>query len=507
MTIADTHYAVELEGGRELFTIERNYKIIRKVGSGSYGTVCSAIELDSNEVVAIKKCFRIFDKKLITKRCLREIKLLQHFNGHPRIINLRAMDIVDYNNFNEVYLIQDCCDTTMADIIHSRLQLEPVHYQWFMYQIFTGLKFIHSANVLHRDLKPANILVNQNCDLRICDFGMARGYSKVSAQLEGMHMTHYVVTRWYRAPEIMMSNNTYDKSIDLWSVGCIFAELLGRKVLFKGTDYVDQLHKIVGILGLPEDTSFWDETTSQSVIEYIKNLRDGDGQPPPKEPIDFSAQFPTCTPEGIDLLKQLLHLDPAKRITADEGLEHPFVEQMRDPGEEIDSAETFDFESFEYIQDEHELRRHIIEEVLRSKGCKEQFRQSSLRVPSASSTMDSLMSTTGDHYDSTVVGSGPRRRYTGSSISTPISQSAAEAHMNAVAAVQEGRDIAVQDTATGQGMIVESDRFVGEPEDMDEEDFKLMDSDDSIRVEYRRRLVGPSNMDVQALERHLSRDW
>ena len=98
-------------------------------------------------MVAIKKCFRIFDKKLITKRCLREIKLLQHFNGHPRIINLRAMDIVDYNNFNEVYLIQDCCDTTMADIIHSRLQLEPVHYQWFMYQIFTGLKFIHSANV------------------------------------------------------------------------------------------------------------------------------------------------------------------------------------------------------------------------------------------------------------------------------------------------------------------------------------------------------------------------
>ncbi|KAI8145854.1 kinase-like domain-containing protein, partial [Fennellomyces sp. T-0311] len=237
MTIDDTHYAVALEGGREVFTIERNYKIIRKVGSGSYGTVCSAIELGSNDVVAIKKCFRIFDKKLITKRCLREIKLLQHFNGHPRIINLRAMDIVDYNFFNEVYLIQDCCDTTMADIIHSRLQLEPVHYQWFMYQLFSGLKYIHSANVLHRDLKPANILVNQNCDLRICDFGMARGYSKPSSQLEGMHMTHYVVTRWYRAPEIMM--------IDIWSVGCIFAELLGRKVLFKGTDYVDQLHKIV----------------------------------------------------------------------------------------------------------------------------------------------------------------------------------------------------------------------------------------------------------------------
>ncbi|KAI9322573.1 kinase-like domain-containing protein, partial [Dichotomocladium elegans] len=240
MTIDDTHYTVALEGGRELFTIEKNYKIIRKVGSGSYGTVCSAIELDTNDVVAIKKCYRVFDKKLIAKRCLREIKLLQHFNGHPRIINLRAMDIVDYRNFNEVYLFQDCCDTTMADIIHSRLQLETVHYQWFMYQLFSALKYIHSANVLHRDLKPANILLNENCDLRICDFGMARGYSSEHSMVDPPNMTSYVVTRWYRAPEIMLSDN-----IDLWSVGCIFAELLGRKVLFKGTDYVDQLHKIV----------------------------------------------------------------------------------------------------------------------------------------------------------------------------------------------------------------------------------------------------------------------
>lgn len=110
-------------------------------------------------VVAIKKCRHVFDKKLITKRCLREIKVLQHFNGHPRIIDLKALDIVDPRNFNEVYLIQSCCDTTMADIIHSKLELEPVHYQWFMYQLFSGLKYIHSANVLHRDLKPGKYFV------------------------------------------------------------------------------------------------------------------------------------------------------------------------------------------------------------------------------------------------------------------------------------------------------------------------------------------------------------
>lgn len=263
---------------------------------------------------------------------------------------------------------------------------------------------------------------------------------------------------------------------------------MGRKVLFKGTDYVDQLHKIVGVLGLPQDTSFWDKNASESVIDYIKNLRDTHGQRPPAEPIDFAAQFPECSPEGIDLLKQLLHLDPSCRITANEALEHPFVEQMRDPAEEIDCPDLFDFESFELIEDEHALRQCIVREVLHSKG-----RSASLRVPS---------------FHSMDEDSRPRRRYTGSSISTPQSASATEAHLNAMAAIQQGKDIAVRDTALddAQGMIMGSE-FVGEPEDMDEDDFKLMDSDDSIRMDHNRRLFGPSNANRQELERHLSRDW
>lgn len=493
MTLSDDYYTVSIDNGPEKFTINKQYKVIRKIGSGSYGSVCSALDVQTNEVVAIKKCRHVFDKKLITKRCLREIKVLQHFNGHPRIIDLKALDIVDPQNFNEVYLIQSCCDTTMADIIHSKLELEPVHYQWFMYQLFSGLKYIHSANVLHRDLKPANILVNENCDLRICDFGMARGFARPNAQIESQYMTHYVVTRWYRSPEIMLSRKTYDKPIDIWSVGCILAELLGRKVLFRGTDYVDQLHKIVGILGLPKDTSFWD--SSSSVTEYIRNLRDESGLPPPEEPIDFSTLFPNAPPEAIHLLENLLTLDPSKRLTANEALEHPFVAPVRDPAEEMECATLFDFESFEMIESEHVLRQCIIEEVMHSKGADISSHTSLHRTSTASSS----------HQTS--------RRYTGSSISTPSSAFTTEANWNAIQLAQQGKDVTMAGTTAGSNhqqlqFMVMSDQFVGEPEDMDEDDIKMMDSDESdIHVGKRRTLRGPSDADFQALERHLSKDW
>ncbi|OBZ89617.1 Mitogen-activated protein kinase 1 [Choanephora cucurbitarum] len=483
-------YTIELENGSERFTIQKKYKIIRKIGSGSYGSVCSAVNTDTNEVVAIKKCRHVFDKKLITKRCLREMKLLQHFNGHPRIIDLKAMDIVHPQTFNEVYLIQSCCDTTMADIIHSKLILEPVHYQWFIYQLFSGLKYIHSANVLHRDLKPANILVNENCDLRICDFGMARGFSRSSlGHIESQHMTHYVVTRWYRAPEIMLSHHGYDKSIDMWSVGCIFAELLGRKVLFKGTDYVDQLHKIVGILGLPRDTSFWD--SSSSVTEYIRSLRDENGLPPPENPIDFHLLFPNTPPEAIHLLQELLHLDPSKRISASQGLEHPFVAAVRDTSEEVDCPNLFDFESFEPIESEHVLRQCIVEEVMRHKGIQD---------------LDSLHP---QHINPSQGSRSSSRKYTGSYISTPSSALAAECNSNAIQLAQQGKDILNDNHHHGFNFLVmDVDRLVGEPEDMSEDDMRMMNSDESdIHVGDRRTLLGPSNADFDALERHLSRDW
>jgi|TARA_B110000208_G_C11694007_1_gene403407 mitogen-activated protein kinase 1/3 len=128
-------------------------------------------------------------------------------------------------------------ETDLHRIIYSRQDLTDDHVQYFIYQVLRAVKYIHSAKVLHRDLKPSNLLLNSNCDLKVCDFGLARGIDDRTSQ----DLTEYVVTRWYRAPEIMLSEDDYSMAVDLWSCGCILAELLGRKPIFPGEDYIHQL--------------------------------------------------------------------------------------------------------------------------------------------------------------------------------------------------------------------------------------------------------------------------
>lgn len=150
-----------------------------------------------------------------------------------QITNIIDIELADPNNFNEVFLIEGLMEADLHQIIRSGQPLTDAHYQYFLYQICRGMKWIHTANILHRDLKPGNLLVNADCELRVCDFGLARGFSQTVESNAGF-MTEYVTTRWYRAPEIMLSFQCYTKAIDVWSVGCIFAELLGGKPLFKG---------------------------------------------------------------------------------------------------------------------------------------------------------------------------------------------------------------------------------------------------------------------------------
>lgn len=338
---------------KNLFEIDLKYVPIKAIGKGAYGVVCSARSTDTGDKCAIKKITNAFDNVTDARRTLREIKLLRHLT-HENIIAVKdIMPPSSRNDFKDVYLVYELMDTDLHQIIRSSQTLTDDHCQYFIYQILRGLKYVHTANVLHRDLKPSNLLLNASCDLKICDFGLARTSN------EKGFMTEYVVTRWYRAPELLLSCEDYSASIDVWSVGCIFAELLGRKALFPGKDYIQQLKLIIQVLGSPadEDLAFIQSDKARS---YIKTL-------PFQPKVPFTKLYPHANPLAVDLLEKMLVFDPKKRITVEQALRHPYLGSLHDESVEPVAQKTFDFE-FDFEDDQHlkeeELRDRVFEEML-----------------------------------------------------------------------------------------------------------------------------------------------
>ena len=234
------------KAGNHTFTVDSKYSFTRVIGSGAYGVVISATDTQLNSRVAIKMVPKAFQDEIDAKRILREIKLLKHLK-HENIVGIHDMmpPMMRYvDDFKDVYIVSELMETDLYRIIYSKQSLSLDHVQYFIYQVLRALKYIHSANVLHRDLKPSNLLVNSNCDLKVCDFGLARGVLDSDQMRDSTKrplLTEYVVTRWYRAPEIMLACHEYDKPVDVWSTGCILAELLARKPFFPGEDYIDQV--------------------------------------------------------------------------------------------------------------------------------------------------------------------------------------------------------------------------------------------------------------------------
>nr|GMC66181.1 mitogen-activated protein kinase 7 [Ipomoea batatas]GMC71933.1 mitogen-activated protein kinase 7 [Ipomoea batatas]GMD54254.1 mitogen-activated protein kinase 7 [Ipomoea batatas]GME13814.1 mitogen-activated protein kinase 7 [Ipomoea batatas] len=301
-----------------VFEVDTKYIPIKPIGRGAYGVVCSSVNRESNEKVAIKKINDVFSNRIDALRTLRELQLLRHIR-HENVIALKdVMMPVHRRSFKDVYLVYELMDTDLHHIIKSSQTLSNDHCKYFLFQLLQGLNYLHSANILHRDLKPGNLLVNANCDLKICDFGLAR-----TTRDNGQFMTEYVVTRWYRAPELLLSCDNYGTSIDVWSVGCIFAEILGRKPLFQGSECLNQLKLIINVLGTqPEaDLRFIDNSKAK---KFIRSL-------PFSRGIHFSSLFPQADPLALDLLQQMLVFDPSKRITVAEALHHPYLSDLYDP--------------------------------------------------------------------------------------------------------------------------------------------------------------------------------
>ncbi|KAH9060547.1 CMGC/MAPK/ERK protein kinase [Lactarius vividus] len=318
------------------FVVDSEYQFVKELGQGAYGCVVAAKHRRTGDGCAIKKITNINTKRILTKRCLREIKLLHHFRRHKNITCLYDMDIVfgPDGNFDEVYLYEELMEADLHAIIRSGQPLSDAHFQSFIYQTLCGLKYIHSAD--------CNLLVNADCELKICDFGLARGFNQ--SQKQGF-MTEYVATRCFA---------NYASAIDVWSVGCILAELLAGKPIFKGRDYVDQLNQILHYLGTPSEDTLR-RVGSPRAQDYIRSL-------PIRPRVPFSQLFPHANPLALDLLAKMLNFDPAKRITCEQALEHPYLAVWHDPTDEPVCPNKFDF-FFEEEDSIEGMKKLIVEEV------------------------------------------------------------------------------------------------------------------------------------------------
>jgi len=323
--------------------VTRRYDIGQKLGKGAYGVVWKATERHSGQVVALKKIFDAFQNATDAQRTYREIIFLQQMGTHENIIRLD--EVVRADNDRDIYLVFEFMETDLHAAIRANI-LEDVHKQYIMYQSFKALMYMHSAQLVHRDMKPANLLLNAECLMKVADFGLARSLVVDDHVAEGI-CTDYVATRWYRAPEILVASQKYGTPVDLWSLGCIFAEMLGGEPTFTGKTTLNQIEKIVDHLGMPTEedkhalqsvyteslisSCFADEPTPQSATPARSTPR----VPPParcnKEVLALWRQrYQRASDEAIDLLALLLVLNPNKRMAAESLLTHPYCAAFHD---------------------------------------------------------------------------------------------------------------------------------------------------------------------------------
>ncbi|OWF38077.1 serine/threonine-protein kinase C05D10.2 [Mizuhopecten yessoensis] len=354
--------------------ISKKYEIKKRLGKGAYGIVWKAVDRRTGEVVAVKKIFDAFRNQTDAQRTFREIMFLQEFGDHPNIIKLH--NVIKAENDKDIYLVFEFMETDLHNVIKRGSILRDVHKRYIMYQLLKATKYLHSGNVIHRDNKPSNVLLDSDCVVKVCDFGLARSLTQIGIDAEtgDPNLTEYVATRWYRAPEILLASHRYTKGVDMWSLGCILGELLGGKPLFPGSSTLNQIEKIMGGIPVPtrEDIESLQSAYGSSVL--------GKASVKPKK--SFEDMLPDVPKEALDLLRRLLHFNPDKRITADEGLRHPYVSRFHNPAEE----RSIDYDVVPPLSDDVQLtvdeyRNKLYEMIMQKKQERRRRRQEMRSAP------------------------------------------------------------------------------------------------------------------------------
>jgi len=287
------------------------FQKLNKIGEGTYGVVYKAKDKLTGDILALKKIRLEAEDEGIPSTAIREIALLKQLQ-HPNIV--RLYDVV--HTEKRLTLVFEFLDQDLKKYLdtHADKGIQAFTIKSFLFQLLSGINYCHKNRVLHRDLKPQNLLINiQHGQLKLADFGLARAFG-----IPVRSLTHEVVTLWYRSPDVLMGSKHYSTSVDMWSIGCIFAEMVTGRPLFPGTSEKDQLLKIFVLLGTPSLASW----PGQAKLPQYKN------DFPVYEARDLAKLFPTLNKSGLDILRKFLRFDPDTRISAQEALAHPYFAEF-----------------------------------------------------------------------------------------------------------------------------------------------------------------------------------
>ncbi|XP_055971410.1 cyclin-dependent kinase 3 isoform X2 [Sorex fumeus] len=285
------------------------FQKVEKIGEGTYGVVYKARNRDTGQLVALKKIRLDLETEGVPSTAIREISLLKELK-HPNIV--RLLDVV--HSEKKLYLVFEFLSQDLKKYMDSS-PATPLPLP--LVKLLQGVSFCHSHRVIHRDLKPQNLLIDELGAIKLADFGLARAFG-----VPLRTYTHEVVTLWYRAPEILLGSKFYSTAVDVWSVGCIFAEMVTHRALFPGDSEIDQLFRIFRTLGTP----------SEAVWPGVTQLPDYKSSFPKWARKGLDEAVPGLEPEGKDLLTQLLCYDPSQRVSAKAALTHPYFSAEASPG-------------------------------------------------------------------------------------------------------------------------------------------------------------------------------
>eukprot|EP00762_Andalucia_godoyi_P002314 ANDGO_07516.mRNA.1 Cyclin-dependent kinase 5 homolog len=300
----------------------QKYQKLEKIGEGTYGVVYKARNLETNELTALKRIRLDSEDEGVPSTAIREISLLKELR-HPNIVRLQDVIHTD----RKLTLVFEFLDMDLKKYLDAHKPVPIATIKSLLLQLLRGTAFCHARNVLHRDLKPQNLLISSGLDLKLADFGLARAFG-----IPVRKYTHEVVTLWYRAPDVLLGSHHYGTPVDMWSVGCIFAEMVTGKPLFPGRNEADQMAKIVHGVGLPpaangvlqtmRELPHWDslmralDSAAHGGLHHNSN----------NNGLSIAELCPRLADDalGADLLLRFLQWDPNARISAATAMEHPW---------------------------------------------------------------------------------------------------------------------------------------------------------------------------------------